>query len=196
MITPVTDHQEQALTKLIPPFWGKPRMAALFLAFLDQVQELEDAIAEVVRIRTLDTADMPRLKIIGKIVGQPSLGYDLEAYRRVLRARIGANRSRGVASDVLDVAHLLFDTPGGDPAVITLQEVGTASVLLVVWGESDPDTYPSAEYILPDARGAGISLELFVNSSPSAPVGPGLDFILGDSGDPLIGDPLWSVMPL
>lgn len=191
----IPDHQEQAIVKLIPPFWGKPRIAVVMLSWLREVQELEDVIAAMILIRELANADNTRLAVLGALVGQGNFGFATETHRRVIGARIATNRSRGIAADILEVAHLLFDGVGDAP-LITFQEVGIASILLTVYGDTDDDlTFAAPNNILPDARLGGVSLELFFRSTSDASEAPET-FIGGDVGDPTTGTPGWSVSKL
>src|SRR5690606_5821659 len=72
----VPDHEGRTARQLAPPFWGKPVIAALLGAFTREIQALEDAAWNAIDIRALPNADLPRLEVLGKIVGQPRLGFD------------------------------------------------------------------------------------------------------------------------
>lgn len=190
--TAITDHAEQAIVKLIPPFWGLPRIAAIMLSWLTEVQELDDTIATTLVIRELATADDPRLVILGKIVGQPNFGYPTETYRRVIQARISANQSEGLGADLLRIAHLLFDPTTGDAPLITIREGGIASVLITVWGDTADALFEAPNVILPDSRSGGVALELFLRSASTASEIIET-FIGGDTNVPATGTPGWSV---
>lgn len=135
---------------LVPPYWGKPRITSLLVALLNQVQFIEDAIDAVNTIRTIGGADLERLRILGRILGEPRLDRELERYRTALRARARANRSRGRLVDLVNVSEVIF---GPLAAIIE----GPRSVLLAVPG---PTTASVADAIgaLRDAKPAGIAL--------------------------------------
>ena len=110
-IEQITDHARAGLLKLNPEFWGKPTIAAFNWAFLSEVQELEDAIWSVIRKRLVENAGPPQLKILGRLVGQPNLGFVTETHRALIRTRARANRSQGRIKDLIEVANLV--NPGG-----------------------------------------------------------------------------------
>lgn len=121
------DHSSDGLSKLVPPFWGKPRIAALIQIALDKVQELEDAALDVYNVRTIDGADELNLKRLGKIVGQKRFDLGVEDFRRAIQARSRANQSHGHFQDIADVFLLIANDPdrafqifGLDPATVIL----------------------------------------------------------------------------
>lgn len=151
-------HLAESIAGLAPPFWGKPRIAALVKSYLAQIQALEDALWDVIVERELETADLERLKVLGKIIGQPRLTFDEETYRTVLKARALANVSQGRASDILAVLELLFGTGN-----YTLTEVGNATLLI---SAGEPLTgIEAAEAVLPDVRSAGVGFQLLFSDS-------------------------------
>lgn len=158
----IGQHEEIAARKLAPPFWGKPLVAWLLASFTREIQQLEDTVWEIMEARTLPLADMPRLKVLGKIVGQPRLGFDLERYRTMIEARGLANRSRGRASDLLGILQLILGAgnyiltvPGGaEIYLLALQPIAAADLSMVT-------------AVLPDARAAGVGLS-FVSSTALA----------------------------
>ncbi|HEY3484900.1 MAG TPA: hypothetical protein VGK49_05915, partial [Ilumatobacteraceae bacterium] len=99
----IEQHTELGILTLTPDKWGKPRIAALLAAFLDRVQALEDDLFQIMVDRELPEADLVRLKVLGKLIGQPRFGLAEEDYRTVLQARGLANVSKGTARDVFGV---------------------------------------------------------------------------------------------
>ena len=159
----IPDHDEIASRKLAPPFWGKPFIQAVLSAFVREIQRLEDDLWEMMDLRTLPNADMPRLKVLGRIVGQPRFGLDLEDYRLVIEARALANVSRGRASDILAVLNVLLG-----PGQYILLEVGNATLFLDVLGLTTPTQLKMLSLVLPDVRAAGVGFQVL--SSDSADV--------------------------
>lgn len=100
MLEQSTDIAERGILNLAPPFWGKPRIAAILKSWLDEMQALENAIFDVLNKRLLDNAISAQLDVLGKIVGQPRGTSDDTLYRGLIRIRIQVNRSLGEASDV------------------------------------------------------------------------------------------------
>lgn len=102
-----------AILKLIPALWGKPRIAAIMYAMLVEIQVLEDAIWNGINARLIDNATGIYLATLGELVGQPNLGpWTEDVYRLYIKARIRANRSLGKIRDLLDVATVVSDLVG------------------------------------------------------------------------------------
>jgi hypothetical protein len=162
-----TEHFHRAILKLVGPFWGKPRIAALLAATVARVQELEDATWEVMIRYTIDGADTARLDVLGKIVGQPRFWADDEIYRAVIRAKIRANRSRGLTDDIIQVIQLAA-------AVTTMTFVDSyaPATARVVLGEPiNVARQVALAFLLPKTRPAGVQLHL---SRPVAAVASSL----------------------
>lgn len=167
----IRDHEEVAARKLAPPFWGKPFVAAVLAALTRELQSLEDTFWEILESRTLENADLTRLKVLGKIVGQPRLGFGTEAYRTLIEARALANVSRGRASDLLAVLTLLLGE--GD---FVLLAVGNATLYITALEPVDAEGVAMVAQILPDTRAAGVGLQFLFSSEPFADV-----FVWGDA---------------
>lgn len=157
-------HFGEAIVSLIPPFFGKPVIAALLRSYIRRVQELEDDAFEVLSAFDVNTCDETRLKVLAKIVGVSNLGWDLETFRAVVRARIATNRSHGREDDIINVLRLITTST----APITLRAMSPAT-LRIDMGESVSATHMAAvSFLLPKARGAGIQQQ-FLNPPPTAP---------------------------
>jgi len=101
----------------------------LLAAILAPVQDLESAFQQLLIDRSIDTAVFAQLDAIGKIVGQERNGQVDDDYRRYIRARISANRSKGPVADVLKAADLIvYD----DAAYYHAIQYGIAGLHLVV----------------------------------------------------------------
>ncbi len=155
MAEQLEQYRERALVALARPFWGKPRIGSLLVALVGRLQDLEDDAWAVMLARTLDEADMPRLVVLGKIIGQPRHGFELEDYRRLIRARARANVSRGTARDVLDVLDILVGV-----GQYTLTEVGNATLLITASILLTTDDLRMIREVAPDARAAGVAFQL------------------------------------
>lgn len=167
----IDQHDEIAARKLAPPFWGKPFIAALLSSFMREIQTLEDTVWDIIDIRTLPNADLPRLKVLGRLVGQPRLNFDTETYRVLIEARARANVSRGRGSDLLAVLELLIG-----PGNYILYELGDATLYLTVIQPVSTEDVDMAVQILPDTRAAGVGLQLLFSSATFADV-----FVWGDA---------------
>jgi hypothetical protein len=167
----ISEHDEIAARKLAPPFWGKPFIAALLSSCMREIQRLEDTVWNILDIRTLPNADLPRLKVLGRLVGQPRLNFSTESYRLLIEARALANVSRGRGSDLLAVLELLVG-----PASYSMIEVGDATLYVTVLEPVDDEGLDMLVQILPDTRAAGVGLQLLFSPATFADV-----FVWGDA---------------
>ena len=165
-------HLELALLKLAGPFWGKPRIGSVLAAFIDVLQLQEDDAWELLELRTLAEADLVRLKVLGKIVGQPRFGLTTEAYRLVIEARALANVSKGRAYDILAVLNVLVG-----PGEFVLTEVGNATLYLTITTPVTAEQLLMLRLVLPDVRAAGVGFQLSLGDSAD----PDDVFLWGDT---------------
>jgi hypothetical protein len=175
----VSDHYDRAYVRLLEQYKDKPRFAALLKSYLDQIQELEDATWDVVEAHYVDTADLTRLKVLGRIVGQVYRGELVEDFRVMVRARIRINRSHGKQVDIIEVAQLLLD--GID---LSYEEHYPASILLRVEEEFPAGVSPTlVAELLREAKAAGVGFGMIYALSPafkfSATSSPGTPTAVG-----------------
>jgi hypothetical protein len=172
MTEAVNQHVEVGILKLAGPFWGKPRIASLLAAFLEVLQDQEDDVWAMLEQRTLEVADLVRLRVLGSIVGQPRFGLTTEAYRLVIEARALANVSKGRAYDILAVLDVLV---GAGEFVLT--EVGNATLFLTILTPLTAEQLKTLTLVLPDVRAAGVGFQLLVTGSAD----PDDTFLWGDT---------------
>lgn len=168
-------HFGEALVSLIPPFFGKPVIAALLRSYIRRVQELEDDAFEVLGAFDVNTCDETRLKVLAKIVGVSNLGWDLETFRAVVRARIATNRSHGREEDIINVLRLITTST----APITITPLVPATMAVEMGEPVSAEHLAAIVFLLPKARGAGIRINLVVPTEG--------EFILDDSAGALAG---------
>lgn len=160
----VTDHVERAVGRLFEQFNGKPNLEAIVSAFAEQAQEVEDALWQLVTLRTVETATGDQMDRIGEIVGQGREGKGDDEYRLLLKARIKINVSSGTAEDILGVMSAVL----GTTPTVRLTEPATACLNLYVEGAAtDADTAALLLRFLGEARAAGIGA--YLHWSESAP---------------------------
>lgn len=145
---------EEGLSRLIGQHKGKPRLEAWIASYLEEVQELEDAIFETYTLRQLDNATGARLDIVGNLVGQPRVDGDDDRQRLYVKLRIRANRSRGRASDIIALAGLLFEDLGFE-----YDEAYPRSMTVEVFGPPDIDHNLAIE-LMRLGKTAGVALNL------------------------------------
>ncbi len=157
-------HFGEGLVALVPPLWGKPVIAAVLRSYLNRVQELEDDIFEVLGAFDINTCDSTRLNVLGRIVGQSNLGWGLETYRNVVRARIAANRSHGREDDLIAVLQL---AGGVAPGAATITQHTPATVTITLADPITDDAAEALDFLLPVTRSAGVQLHLFRSFTPA-----------------------------
>jgi hypothetical protein len=109
MITKITTHVAEALDNLVELFKEKPKLASTITAFVGQVQDIEDALQQLLTDRGIDAALGAQLDGLGSIVGAARQGRtDDEIYRQAIKARIGINTSIATGESILEVL-FLFD---------------------------------------------------------------------------------------
>jgi hypothetical protein len=158
-IEPVTKHIDEGLARLISRYKNKPRFAAWCASWIRQSQDFEDACWELLSVLDVDTADLPRLTKLGKIVGQPPHGT-LEQFRGYVKVRVLVNRSKANAPSLIKIARILMGnvtyTRWGRGAItITADEILTAF---------DGDY---VGFLLNLAKGGGVRLQLVWTDGPA-----------------------------
>jgi hypothetical protein len=153
----------EGVLQLIPEYWGKPRITSLLVAFLNEVQRLEDAIAEVESVFDLANADLARLKIFGRIVGEPQYGRSVDRYRTAIRGRILVNTGQGRVAEMFTLLELI--RPG---VTYTLTEVVNALVFRSHADPVEPELEAEALALLKGLKGAGVSVQVLSPASSGA----------------------------
>lgn len=193
-LTQSTDHGDRGVSKLLDQFQDKAFLEAVLRAFLFQVQRLENAVWEVILLRTIEAGEGMTLDYIGRIVGRPRLGLGDPDYRIAIRAQIRINRSSGRPEDLIDVTRLSI--PAG--FTFTYDEGGTATIWIEIVEEVTFNIQVLFSNLI-KAKSGGVRLLLDYTTSPRedsfsfAPYDPGgvdvtdLDRGFGHEGDPDLG---------
>lgn len=72
------DLQKTAESRMLSQFYNSKVLKLLLNAFTSEVQELSTAITDLMRMRTVATAEGENLDAIGRIVGQDRTGYNYD----------------------------------------------------------------------------------------------------------------------
>lgn len=180
----VTDHADQAVSRLLEPYRVGASMPALVRALSRQLQELEDVLWDVGQLRRLELATGAQLDLLGRVVGQPREGRSDEVYRLWLRARMRLALGSGGAEDILELFRMLMQ----GSTSIELEEQFPAGLVLRI----DPSAIidPSAAAAILDlAKAAGVRAILEAGTSVDTtsfafdPNGAGF----GDATNPSVG---------
>jgi hypothetical protein len=103
----ITTHVSDAQDRLLEQYKGKVRIEGLIGCFVEQIQDLEQAIFDLVEKRSLSGATGVQLDLIGTIVVQDRLGFSDDLYRALLAAKIGENVSQADPERVREIVKLL-----------------------------------------------------------------------------------------
>jgi len=111
MVTQITTHIVDALSRLITQYKKQPRFEGFLTAIVEQIQDLEDAsISAVTDLIDIDAAVGSQLETIGEIVGVERGGQTDAGYRNLIYIQIGKNTSQGNAEKLVDIFNLLVTT--------------------------------------------------------------------------------------
>lgn len=99
----------------------------LLLSFAGDIQAVEDTLQQLYTLRSIDEAEGVQLDMLGKIVGQFRGGMIDEDYRRIIRAKISVNRSKGTFADILKVSKLVLDD---NAVLVSAENSGPATVVV------------------------------------------------------------------
>lgn len=173
--TKKTTHVIEGLANLVDQFKNKPRLAALVTSFLTQIQELEDALAQIETDTTTTTAVGQQLDNLGAIVGEARLGRSDLQYDTAIQVRRLLNVSEGTIEDV----HGLIQAVAGVPIAVEITERFPAGYHAAILDPLDDDTVNTAQIgvIVASGRPAGVlgSVTFFSTGAFRYDVGPGFD---------------------
>lgn len=171
------DHAASALARLAEQFKNKANLAALLNAINVQSQDVETALQDLLSLRSVDTAFGAQLDVLGAIVGQPRGGFDDDAYRLYISARVLLNISSGTIPEVIAIFRALVD----DTTTIEFEEQFPAGFVLRLGGQAfTPTMIQTLIGFLRSARAGGVRglLEWFESDPADVfrfDTGPGLD---------------------
>lgn len=128
----IPDFKERALRDLLSQFRSSPRITALISAVMAGAQSLEDEMLDFVLAFRIDSASGDQLDILADIVGEQRGGLDDIQLRRIVRARVAANRSNGSIADVYNVFRLATTGPDPEDRVLVWDEYPANFTLEVI----------------------------------------------------------------
>lgn len=99
----ISNWKKRLRGRLYTQFRNKVTWNALVDFLASWTQELEDATQTLNTLLDIDNSEGVQLDNLGKIVGQPRLGYADADYRFLIKARIATNRSTGTPEDVYSI---------------------------------------------------------------------------------------------
>jgi hypothetical protein len=105
--TKTDDHVDEAIANLIEQFKNKPVIAGYLTAWVNQIQDLEDAAFDTLVGRLFPYAEGAQLDGIGRIVGEDRGGRTDIVYREALNARVLINKCEGTPEQIIEIFELL-----------------------------------------------------------------------------------------
>jgi len=149
----VTTHAATGIGRLLEQYKEHDKIKRLHEIYLEEVQEVEDAVWLTRTTRYLADAVGEQLDWLGDIVGEKRQGKEDDNYRIWIAVRIRLNRSRGTTDDVIDCIKLATD------AAFTLREFSEAA-FRVTFSEM-PDFPNDIALIIFYAKAAGVHSTVF-----------------------------------
>jgi hypothetical protein len=121
-LTPILDLCAQSIALLIKQYQDSERLQGLLCALIDQVQDVDDAAADVyARVLDVNNAEGVHLDLLGRIVGETRNGTSDLNYRRAILARVLVNRSQGRIGDLIDIVRVFLGFTDSD--TVRIQEL-------------------------------------------------------------------------
>jgi len=155
-----TTIKAEALANLIEQFKDQPNLAAFVSAFLNQLQEVEDASFQLITDRTLETSVGVQLDNLGQIIGEERNGLSDDDYRTRLRVQILVNQSSGTVEELLAIIVLLESS-----VIVIKQTPPAAQTITIIDLDSDPVLLAR---IIATARQGGVGTILIFTLVPAA----------------------------
>lgn len=154
------------ILKLVPPLWGKPRIAAWLFGYLGEIQDLEDAIWSFVSGLDVDTCGRFALEGLARIVGETRRPASTDTLRVYVQARIAVNRSDGTPAKLAGVIALL--TKGSVKVLSGRQEIRVLQITT-----PNPADVDAAVSMLDDACKGGVHAVWLTNAGVGGCARPG-----------------------
>jgi len=153
----------------------QPKLQALLASYLEQVQDVEDAVWSLYYGTMIFDATGDALNMLGDLVGQPRAGRTDEVYRVWILARARVQRSNGKPEELLAILRLVCE-----PAIgISLFEFYPATLQIRLTGTAITATLATqVAELMQHAKAQGIALEMYY-----APIALSGVFTLGASSD-------------
>jgi hypothetical protein len=161
LATQITTHVQDALARLLQQYQGRVRIAGVYTAFIQQIQDLEDAIYALDAGRQLwngtsTPAVGAQLDGIGTLVGIDRNGLSDQEYILFIFGKIAENFSDSTVSAVLAVIGYVFQAE-----LVLIEEIYPAGLYIVILNPAVPQSlFTVAGNLVQNAIGAGIRLVL------------------------------------
>jgi hypothetical protein len=139
-----------------------PKFLALLGTYLEQIQQLEDAIYDVFVGTMLPGAAGDALDMLGELVGQPRAGRDDETYKIWISARVMLNSSSGRPPDILGIARTIMPPAG----TVLLTEYFPGAFKLELIELPAATTAVQLHDLFNEAKAAGVRIDVAYSALP------------------------------
>jgi len=161
----ITTHVKDGLKRLMTQYKGKKNIEGILRTYLNQIQDLEDAIYPMLTMLDIDEAEGAILDICGGIVGEQRYDFDDDIYRQLIKLRIFILTNYTTIQTAIEVYKVLAQTDSVNyvplyPAAFALQ-ANSANFLL-----SPAEVYARMLQVTP----AGVGLYLTASPVPEEDV--------------------------
>lgn len=154
LATKINNHVQAALARLLQQYKGQPRIEAMISSFVEQIQDIENAMFDLDAGRQIANAVGAQLDGIGEIVGFPRNGLDDMTYLVFLYGKIGENTSDTTKDKIINIALLVFISN-----FVLMDEIPPAAVGLEIGSPGlDPSLFVLATELVAKSLGGGIGL--------------------------------------
>jgi Protein of unknown function (DUF2612) len=156
-----------ALARLPEQWKNKPLVTGLLTALVSPLQDIENALQQMLTLRDISTAFGAQLDQIGDWVVQPRNGLIDSVYQRYLYAKITANFSSGTSEQLITISKLILNDA---VLLISVLTQGIAAVVVRVTGADVPSTTTADALIsfLKLGTKAGVRVILEYENAPDA----------------------------
>lgn len=186
-VTQINDHIVQALNRVLEQYKESPRLQFMLSTSVQQVQDLEDALIDLLDKTWINTAEGAQLDQLGLLLNVTRGGFSDAVYRTRLNAAIVRYTSSGRPEQVISAIRLLSQADQ-----IILEELFPADIRVTAVGAVSPaGTLEELKAGIKGSMAAGVSYSALVISSATPFVFDGDPYPggqgFGDVNDPLVG---------
>lgn len=157
------------------------RLETLLSIFAKPAQRLENAMIQLLTLRTTETATGAQLDVLGRIVGQARQGLVDDVYRLYIQARIATNRATGKREELIRVARLIVNDLA---SIVYIEDQPPAAVFIRI-DDVAVTSDTMAALVIFMKQVAALGVRVIVQSNSNAPsvafkfsggtAGPGFD---------------------
>lgn len=155
MITEITTHESDALTRLITQYSDSLNLKEIIKIYTAQIQELETVFFELLNERSLKDSVGQQLDNFGTILDQLRLGYNDEIYRGLIYNKITQLNSEGTIEDLLSIFNILMSAD-----TINLSEPSVAHINMYAINSSPLIPLSDIVVAISNTKPTGVSVNL------------------------------------